>query len=57
MSPRTFPGPWHVETAEDGNFIAGKPNPLFELVGVSGFEPPTPCSRSRCATRLRYTPA
>ena len=26
------------------------------LVGVRGFEPPTPCSRSRCATRLRYTP-
>jgi hypothetical protein len=23
---------------------------------VRGFEPPTPCSRSRCATRLRYTP-
>src|ERR1700761_6924950 len=27
-----------------------------ELVGVAGFEPATPCSRSRCATRLRYTP-
>ncbi len=27
-----------------------------DLVGVRGFEPPTPCSRSRCATRLRYTP-
>ena len=26
------------------------------LVGVAGFEPATPCSRSRCATRLRYTP-
>ncbi len=26
------------------------------LVGVEGFEPPTPCSQSRCATRLRYTP-
>ncbi len=25
-------------------------------VGVRGFEPPTPCSQSRCATRLRYTP-
>ena len=23
---------------------------------MRGFEPPTPCSRSRCATRLRYTP-
>ena len=26
------------------------------LVGVQGFEPWTPCSQSRCATRLRYTP-
>ncbi len=25
-------------------------------IGVRGFEPPTPCSRSKCATRLRYTP-
>ena len=31
--------------------------PRFLLVGVRGFEPPTPCSRSRCATRLRYTPS
>src|SRR2546428_11076269 len=28
----------------------------MELVGVRGFEPPTPCSQSRCATRLRHTP-
>src|SRR5262245_35924061 len=27
-----------------------------KVVGVEGFEPPTPCSQSRCATRLRYTP-
>ena len=26
------------------------------LVGVEGFEPPTPWSQTRCATRLRYTP-
>lgn len=26
------------------------------MVGARGFEPPTPCSRSRCATRLRYAP-
>jgi hypothetical protein len=26
------------------------------LVGVEGFEPPTHCSQSSCATRLRYTP-
>ena len=27
-----------------------------KVVGARGFEPPTPCSRSRCATRLRYAP-
>src|SRR5687768_1767205 len=27
-----------------------------EVVGVEGFEPPTSCSQSRRATRLRYTP-
>ena len=27
------------------------------MVGVSGFEPPTPASRRRCSTRLSYTPA
>ena len=27
-----------------------------ELVGAEGFEPPTLCSQSRCATRLRYAP-
>src|SRR5436853_6782672 len=25
-------------------------------VGARGFEPPTPCSQTRCATRLRYAP-
>ena len=26
------------------------------MVGAEGFEPPTACSQSRCATRLRYAP-
>jgi hypothetical protein len=26
------------------------------VVGVAGFEPVTPTSRTWCATRLRYTP-
>ncbi len=26
------------------------------LVGATGFEPATPCSQSRCATRLRHAP-
>ena len=29
---------------------------LGKVVGVEGFEPPTSCSQSRRATRLRYTP-
>ena len=29
---------------------------LRSMVGVAGFEPATPSSRTRCATRLRYTP-
>lgn len=32
-------------------------NPLVFLVGTTGFEPATPCSQGRCATRLRYVPA
>ena len=28
----------------------------MKLVGARGFEPPTPCSQSRCATRLRHAP-
>ena len=35
--------------AENGNL-------LILMVGVRGFEPPTPSSRTRCATSLRYTP-
>ena len=26
------------------------------MVGIEGFEPPTSCSQSRRATRLRYIP-
>ena len=29
---------------------------LRRLVGAGRFELPTPCSRSKCATRLRYAP-
>ena len=27
-----------------------------EMVGASGFEPPTPCTPCRCATGLRHAP-
>ncbi len=30
--------------------------PSLYLVGADGFEPPTLCSQSRCATRLRHAP-
>ena len=40
--------------------LSHRPRPLTtarrNLVGVEGFEPPTSCSQSRRATRLRYTP-
>ena len=29
---------------------------LGEMVGARGFEPPTPCTQNRCATRLRHAP-
>ena len=29
---------------------------LVKMVGMRGFEPPTPSSRTKCATRLRYIP-
>ncbi len=28
----------------------------YDVVGARGFEPPTPRSRTECATRLRYAP-
>src|SRR5215470_9398202 len=31
------------------------PSPV-NPIGTGGFEPPTPCSQSRCATRLRHVP-
>src|SRR5688572_11878967 len=33
------------------NSITGR-----EMVGAKGFEPSTPCTPCRCATRLRYAP-
>ncbi len=29
---------------------------ILILVGARGFEPPTPCTPCKCATRLRYAP-
>src|SRR5664279_831863 len=30
---------------------------LIHMVGVKGFEPSTPCTPCKCATRLRHTPS
>ncbi len=35
---------------------SGSRKPLILLVGAAGFEPATPWSRTKCATRLRYAP-
>src|SRR5229473_2284174 len=35
---------------------AGSAAAAANLVGVERFELPTPCSQSKCATRLRHTP-
>ena len=40
----------------DQNWIYRFIYQCFILVGAEGFEPPTLCSQSRCATRLRYAP-
>lgn len=50
FAPSRFPGENRAEK------IGELRKPLKLLVGAEGFEPPTPCSRSKCATRLRYAP-
>src|SRR5713226_6284888 len=42
-------------TIADGR-ASPRPSARRGMVGVRGFEPPTPCSQSRCATGLRHTP-
>ena len=54
-----FQGP--PQNHQFGGRIGGRENGRSgncgkDLVGVAGFEPATPSSRTRCATRLRYTP-
>jgi hypothetical protein len=36
--------------------FSGSDKLLKTLVGVAGFEPATPSSRTRCSTRLSHTP-
>ena len=42
-----------ITAAMRRGFIRGA---LDRLVGLAGFEPATPCSQSRCATKLRHSP-
>lgn len=42
------------EPKKNGTF--GMNDNKSKMVGVTGFEPATLCSQSRCATKLRYTP-
>ena len=37
-------------------FVRARTREEKEMVGARGFEPPTPASRTRCATGLRYAP-
>ena len=36
--------------------LANWATPANKMVGAKGFEPSTPCSQSRCATKLRHAP-
>ena len=46
-SPLLYPAELQAEKDSVGRSV---------MVGARGFEPPTPCSQSRCATRLRHAP-
>ena len=71
-SPGTYVGLWHfgdivaLQCSARGRHLVRSSRQRIasqscdqscdQMVGVGRFELPTPCSRSRCATRLRYTP-
>src|SRR5436853_6612220 len=45
-----------INAAKRGELVIAGSVERMEMVGVAGFEPAAPCSQSRCATGLRYTP-
>ena len=51
LCPRRF-----SSSSGHGRKKARSKSGLFNLVGDRGFEPPTPSSRTKCATRLRQSP-
>ena len=52
--------PFFLQTGDDPAYpLSGMVRPCatrLPVVGASGFEPPTPWSQTRCATRLRHAP-
>ena len=50
-------GPRHLDRQVRDAERSARATRMILLVGVTGFEPATFCSQSRCATKLRYTPA
>ena len=46
--------PWAPQRRKDLAPFEAKS--LIHMVGVKGFEPSTPCTPCKCATRLRHTP-
>ena len=44
----------HLEKQKDLAHFEAKS--LTHMVGVKGFEPSTPCTPCKCATKLRHTP-
>jgi hypothetical protein len=36
--------------------VEREPDHRVRFIGAAGFEPATPCSQSRCATKLRHAP-
>ncbi len=69
LAPRRAPGLRCAPSRLHGAGYIGMPEPSLQsqgsqtikpplktssMVRARGFEPPTPCSRSRCATRLRH---
>ncbi len=45
-----------IRSAHNHAVKALEARPIRYVVGARGFEPPTPWSQTRCATRLRYAP-
>jgi hypothetical protein len=55
-NPREHPRT-HVRSTSNPSILRGFAGHRFLMkIGAAGFEPATPCSQSRCATKLRHAP-